>query len=84
MRGVDNYQSGLSVTLTGKTTIKDKLELDCNLSIEQDLHNYRVYNTEDTPLNGSKEYIDCNSREQAISVMKVLNRIDDSNKWVWA
>ena len=80
----DNYNPGLSVTLTDKTTIEDKLELDCNLSIEQDFHQYRVYNSEDTPLNGSKEYIDCDTREKAIQLSKLLNRIDNSNTWVWA
>jgi len=80
----DNYQSGLNVTLTDNTTITDKIELDCNISIEEDFHQYRVYNSEDTPLNGSKEYIDCNSRDKAIQLSQLLNRIDKGQKWVWA
>ena len=80
----DPYNTGLSVTLEDNKTIKEKLVLDCDLSIEEDLHNYRVYNSEDTPLNGSKEYIDCKTRDKAIQLSKLLNRIDNSNNWVWA
>ena len=78
------YMSELHIELSDGVTIKDKLELDWNLAIEQDLHNYRVYNSDDTPLNGSKEYIDCSTRDQAIQLSKLLNRIDKGSKWVWA
>ena len=78
----DNYNPGLSVTLTDNTTIDDKLELDCNLSIEQDYHNYRVYDAKKPPLEGG-DYIECESREQAAKLYKLLGKVTDKKSWSW-
>ena len=80
----DPMQNNLNITLENNVTIEDKLDLEFNLAVERDTNHYRVYNRQDTPLNGSNDYIDCKTRDKAIQLTKLLNRIDKGNSWVWS
>ena len=79
----DPVQSELHITLEDHVTIEDKLDLEFNLSVEQDHHNYRVYDSNNTPSNGGPGF-DCDSLKKALELIKNLETLDSTRKWVWA
>ena len=80
----DCYNSNMTISLADRTECREIISLDCEMHIEEDYHKYRVYNTDDTPANGSTDYFECDTREKAIKLSKKLNKLDNTTKWAWA
>ena len=80
---IDPCKSELNITLQDHVTIKETIDLEFKLAIEQDNKRYRVYNTGKTPVDNGV-YFDCNNLNEAKILIKKLNKLDNTEKWVWA